>query len=114
MATKAKVCARGEDAQRMLQQGVAPAAVVTILTRRHKVSRATAYRDVEAAQIRLEKTQRDNPDLIDAPEIDAKSIAALIQGQLINAIADEDHKATLQLLNALEKAKRFSGYGVES
>ena len=58
MATKAKVCARQEDAGKLLQQGVAPATITAILITRYKISRATAYRDVEAAQIIIEQAQR--------------------------------------------------------
>ena len=113
MATKAKVCARQEDAGKLLQQGVAPATITAILITRYKVSRATAYRDVEAAQIIIEQAQRQNSDFGDhvGERIDGDSLVGMMESLLLESFANGDVKQTLQAMNAVEKARRMTGLG---
>ena len=113
MATKAKVNARQEDAGKLLQQNVAPATVTAILITRYKISRATAYRDVEAAQIVIEQAQRQNPDLGTqlGDRIDGESLVGMMESLLLESYAQGDIKQTLQALNAVEKARRMTGLG---
>ena len=113
MATKAKVNARQEDAGKLLQQNVAPATITAILISRYKISRATAYRDVEAAQIVIEQAQRQNPDLGTqlGDRIDGESLVGMMESLLLEAYAQGDIKQTFQALNAVEKARRMTGLG---
>ena len=112
-AHKAKVCARQEDAGKLLQQGVAPATITAILITRYKISRATAYRDVEAAQIIIEQAQRSNPDFGDriGERIDGDSLVGMMESLLLESFANGDVKQTLQAMNAVEKARRMTGLG---
>ena len=114
-AHKAKVCARQEDAGKLLQQRVSQSTVVAILITRYKVSRATAYRDVEAAQIVIEQAQRSNSDLgLEVGErIDGDSLVGMMEALLLESFANGDTKSTLQAMNAVEKARRMTGLHAE-
>ena len=112
-AHKAKVCARQEDAGKLLQQKVSQSTVVSILITRYKISRATAYRDVEAAQIVIEQAQRSNSDfgLEVGERIDSDSLVGMMESLLLESFANGDVKSTLQAMNAVEKARRMTGLG---
>ena len=112
-AAKARCCARQEDAGKLLQQKVAPATITAILITRYKISRATAYRDVEAAQIVIEQAQRSNSDLgLEVGErIDGDSLVGMMESLLLESFANGDVKSTLQAMNAVEKARRMTGLG---
>ena len=113
MATKKKVCTRQEDAGKLLQQGVAHSTVTAILITRYKVSRATAYRDVQAAQIIIEDMQRHDSDFGDriGERIDGDSLVGMMESLLLESFANGDVKQTLQAMNAVEKARRMTGLG---
>ena len=114
-AAKARCCARQEDAGKLLQQKVAHSTVVSILITRYKISRATAYRDVEAAQIVIEQAQRSNSDLgLEVGErIDGDSLVGMMEALLLESFANGDVKSTLQAMNAVEKARRMTGLHAE-
>ena len=115
MATKKKVCARQEDAGKLLQQKVSQSTVVAILITRYRISRATAYRDVEAAQIVIEQAQRSNSDfgLEVGERIDSDSLVGMMESLLLESFANGDVKQTLQAMNAVEKARRMTGLHAE-
>ena len=114
-AHKAKVCSRQEDAGKLLQQRVSHSTVVSILITRYKISRATAYRDVEAAQIVIEQAQRSNSDfgLEVGERIDSDSLVGMMESLLLESFANGDVKSTLQAMNAVEKARRMTGIHAE-
>ena len=116
MATKKKVCARQEDAGKLLQQGVAHSTVTAILITRYKVSRATAYRDVQAAQIIIEDMQRHDSDFGDriGERIDGDSLVGMMEALLLESFANGDVKQTLQAMNAVEKARKMMGTHAEA
>ena len=114
-AAKARCCARQEDAGKLLQQRVSQSTVVSILITRYKISRATAYRDVEAAQIVIEQAQRSNSDfgLEVGERIDSDSLVGMMESLLLESFANGDVKSTLQAMNAVEKARRMTGIHAE-
>ena len=99
----------------MLQQKVSQSTVVSILISRYKISRATAYRDVEAAQIVIEQAQRSNSDfgLEVGERIDSDSLVGMMESLLLESFANGDVKSTLQAMNAVEKARRMTGIHAE-
>ena len=93
----------------LLEGGASRSVVVSVLRARYGVSRSAAYRDAEAAEVKLQVQDAENPDSWHEPgHFDSESIIATLQAEFLKRAASRDYKAMNSLIASIDKARRWS------
>ena len=112
MATQIEIKHRLSYARAMLERGIPPQSVATLLSARYFVSRSTAYEDIKAAHQEIQVSD-DGPASDESP-CDPAGVLAMLQHRFEIAVATGDDKQMCQLIKAMDTAKKWQGYKPDS
>ena len=110
---KQEAAARCSYARALLDRGVKPASIATMLSAKYSIARSTAYLDLQAAQAESDKSD-DGPAQEELGQLDPASIQAQLAHLIDVAAATGDAKSVAQLIKSLDTVKRWNGYSTES
>ena len=110
---KQEAMQRSSYARALLDRGVKPASIATMVSAKYSVARSTAYLDLQAAQAESDKSD-DGPASEELGTIDPASIQAQLAHMIDVAAAVGDGKTIAQLIKSLDTVKRWNGYQSES
>ena len=110
---KQEALQRSSYARALLDRGVKPASIATMVSAKYSVARSTAYLDLQAAQAESDKSDY-GPSQIERSEICPESIQAQLAHMIDVAAAVGDGKTIAQLIKSLDTVKRWNGYQSES
>lgn len=106
MATTQQIAARHSVIRGWLESGIRPSDAATQASVRFQISRSTAYEDLRTVSDQIQIS--DDGPAQDEPEVCQVSILATLQHHFNIAAATGDVKAMAQLVNAIDRAKRWS------
>ena len=105
---KLEIQQRTSYAQGLLESGVAPKVVATMLSARYECSRSTAYKTVSDASNAIQKSDNSPTAEEQAQAIDPQSVAAQLTHLFNVACAMGDAKQACQLVKSLDSIRRWS------
>ena len=106
--------ARVSYAQALLERGLKPSSVATMVSAKFSVARSTSYLDIQAASKSIQESD-DGPDTSEQNEpVDPLSIQAQLVHMIDVAAATGDGKTVAQLIKSLDTVKRWGGYAPDS
>ena len=101
-------------AQALLERGLKPSSVATMVSAKFSVARSTSYLDIQAANKSIQESD-DGPDTSEQNEpVDPLSIQAQLVHMIDVAAATGDGKTVAQLIKSLDTVKRWGGYAPDS
>ena len=103
---KLEIEARVSYARVLLEQGIKPATVATMVSVKCHCSRSTAYSSITEASNEIQKSEDGPAD--DEPVMDPQSVAAQLTHLFNIACAQGDSKAACQLMKSMDTVRKWS------
>ena len=103
---KLEIQARVSYARALLEQGIKPATVATMVSVKCHCSRSTAYSSITEASNEIQKSEDGPAD--DEPAMDPQDVAAQLTHLFNIACAQGDSKAACQLVKSMDSIRRWS------
>ena len=101
-----EINARVSYARALLEQGIKPATVATMVSVKCHCSRSTAYSSITEASNEIQKSDDGPAD--DEPAMDPQDVAAQLTHLFNIACAQGDSKAACQLVKSMDSIRRWS------
>ena len=103
---KLEIQARVSYARALLEQGIKPATVATMVSVKCHCSRSTAYSSITEASNEIQKSEDGPAD--EEPVMDPQSVAAQLTHLFNIACAQNDAKAACQLFKSMDQIRKWS------